>query len=112
MAFISNRNMTLGDQVIERGQVIPQSVIDAIPPLRYNSLLRVKHIVEVPDDEQGELCDICGEGPFVRLARHVTAKHDTGPAVDMPEAASFPDGIDISDGTGEITVTHSLLEEE
>ncbi len=109
MAFISNRNMTLGDQVIERGQVIPQSVIDAIPPLRYNSLLRVKHIVEVPDDEQGELCDICGEGPFVRLARHVTAKHD----VDVSELkGSFPDGIDISDGTGEITVTHSLLEEE
>ena len=109
MAFMSNRNMFLGDIQVEKGQIIPQSVLDAIPPLRYNSLLRVKHIIEVPDDEQGEICEVCGEGPFVRLARHMTAKHD-----DIPEVIGTVGGI--SQGTSTVvtnlTVINSKDEEE
>ena len=39
-------------------------------------MVRVGYVDEVEDAQVGEYCEICGEGPFTRLARHMTAAHD------------------------------------
>ncbi len=60
----------------KKGSVIPEKVIAKIPELRWKALLRTGLIREVEAAQIGEYCEVCGEGPFQRLARHMTAVHD------------------------------------
>ncbi len=85
LVWVSNRNMMLGEYSARKGVPIPDDVITQIPELRFNALVRVTHIRQVEKATLGEMCPLCGEGPFTRLARHTTAKHEVDPqeVVDM-----------------------------
>lgn len=76
MAWIANKSMMLAGSLVDRGGPVPASVIQSIPTSRLGSLVRLNLIQEVPDPEpSGELCEVCGEGPFQRLASHMTRSH-------------------------------------
>lgn len=104
--FCTGKSMTLSGQAFDRGQVVPDAVLSTIPPHRLGSLVRTGLLLEsreaVPEaaDEVSTvgvvestvepapegMCPQCGEGPFVRLARHITAKHE-----ELEEALSGSD---------------------
>lgn len=83
MPYRSNKTQTLAGHDLGRGDLIPADVVAAIPPHRWGSLVRVGLVFEdltvpaPPPAVVGEMCPICGEGPFARLARHTTAKHES-----------------------------------
>lgn len=107
--FCTGKSMTLSGQPFDRGQIVPDSVLSAIPPHRLGSLVRtglllesreavpeatdevstagvVESTVEPVEAVSEDMCPQCGEGPFVRLARHITAKHE-----ELEEALSGSD---------------------
>lgn len=83
---ISGRRQTLYGQTFERGDIVPESVLMVIPPNRRSSMERLSLLLKqetpvteevVPELVEPEgMCPQCGEGPFSRLARHITAKHE------------------------------------
>lgn len=91
--YVAGRRMMFLGTEYEPGQVVPDSVLSAIPNNRLDSMKRTRYLVEtitavpepgeedfvevafVPDDTEG-MCPQCGKGPFTRLAQHVTAKHE------------------------------------
>lgn len=95
MAHVSNRNMTLAGKEFEKGQMITPSELAEIPEVRLRRMLRTHLILDVPDSEAGDICEICGEGPFTRIARHMTAKHDNSAeilkAIDEAQVMPFTD---------------------
>ena len=121
MVWISRRNMMLGTFHAKRGKVVPDKVINELNPGRMRSLTNVGHLADVEDGQLGEDCPICGEGPFTRLARHTTAKHDDAPIVielDGPlelegeMTSSESDDNVVADFTAELTVSVEGVEEE
>lgn len=89
MPHVSGRTMTLLGKEFANGEVVPEGLVTAIPPLRLAALKRtgllreVLEVVELPPEATaGELCPECGEGPFVRLAQHISAKHEIGVTED------------------------------
>lgn len=85
----AGRRQILNGQAFERGMVVPDSVLAAIPSNRIASMRRVGLLLEavseisdvfepeaVAEEVEG-LCPQCGEGPFSRLARHIAAKHES-----------------------------------
>jgi len=93
MPYLARRRMTLGNQVFAPGDIVPQGVINVIPPGRFGSMVRLRHIEEVtqsqavsavresdrpspaPEVVDGEMCPICDEGPFKNVAGHMTKMH-------------------------------------
>lgn len=88
----SGRRQILAGKSFERGTDIPDEVLATIPPNRIASMKRVglllEAVVEVTDEAEVEamiaegapvegICPQCGEGPFNRLARHISAKHES-----------------------------------
>jgi hypothetical protein len=93
MPWLSGKALRLFGTDYERGTVIPQVVVDRIPPGRLGSLERLRMLqqitpgqaekitqsvaaVAVMDSEAGEVCPHCGSGPFKRLAQHVSQMHE------------------------------------
>jgi len=78
MTYIANKKMNLGGRVFAKGEGIPAKVISAIAEPRLASLLRTRLVIAVEDSTaaSGDMCPHCGEGPFQRLAQHVSMKHD------------------------------------
>lgn len=78
MPYIANKTMNLGGKVFSKGTEIPASVMAKIEERRQGSLIRTRLIVEVEEAPvpSGDMCPHCGEGPFQRLAQHVSLKHD------------------------------------
>jgi hypothetical protein len=76
MPWIAGKTMRLGEHQVQKGTVLSAKVISAVPTLRWNALMRTGLVREVEDSQVGEMCPICGQGPFSRLARHTTAVHD------------------------------------
>lgn len=88
MSYLANKRMNLAGTVYERGTIIPTDVIEDIQPLRLESLKRTRLIVETeaPAAPAGDMCPHCGDGPFQRLAQHVSLKHeDILDNEDLPE---------------------------
>lgn len=92
MPYRAGSTMTLGTRTFKRGEVIPESVLREIPYGRFGSLTRTgllkedlsaKPVVEAdPETAEAEtMCPVCGEGPFTRLARHMT-KHEDDSVLD------------------------------
>lgn len=83
MPYRAGATMRLGEREFARGEVIPESVVISIPYGRFGSLVRTGLLREdlkaapAPELEQpaSNMCPVCGEGPYIRLARHMT-KHD------------------------------------
>ena len=83
MPYRAGGQLLLGERQFNRGEVIPESIIVSIPYGRFGSLLRVGLLKEdlaaepapEPQATNTQMCPVCGEGPFQRLARHMT-KHD------------------------------------
>lgn len=83
MPYRAGGQLLLGERQFARGEVIPESIIVSIPYGRFGSLVRVGLLREdlaatpapEPKAANAQMCAICGEGPFQRLARHMT-KHD------------------------------------
>lgn len=83
MPYRAGATMWLGNREFRRGEVIPESIIVSIPYGRFGSLTRTGLLLEdlkatpAPEAEQEDsnICPVCGEGPYQRLARHMT-KHD------------------------------------
>lgn len=85
--------MDLGGYQVSKGDLVPNSVIDQIPPLRFAAMLRIGLLQEVTlaqavstavtvtaveDDsaEEGEeFCPICLGGPYKRLGQHISRMH-------------------------------------
>ena len=77
------------------GDVVPDSALATLPANRLDAMKRTRYLVEkvTAVAEPGEeafisvemgpepvvegICPQCGEGPFSRLARHITAKHES-----------------------------------
>jgi hypothetical protein len=90
--YIAGRRMFVLGTQYEPGQVIPDSVLAEIPTNRVDSMKRTRYLVEtitaIPEPGEEDfvevgivpeaegMCPQCGEGPFTRLARHITAKHE------------------------------------
>jgi len=84
MPYRAGKTMNLGNRQFARGEVIPESIVVSIPYGRFGSLVRTGLLQEdlnaTPAAEpdavvESDMCPVCGEGPFQRLARHM-AKHD------------------------------------
>ena len=87
--------MELAGHQVSRGDLVPQSLIDEIPALRFAQLLRTGLLQEISDREASEIlarrkqveaddssdspddemCPICDGGPYRRLAQHMAQKH-------------------------------------
>lgn len=78
MPYVANKNMNLAGKIYAKGDLIPPGVIEDIPAHRQGALTRTRLIIEVEAVEKpsGDMCPHCEEGPFQRLAQHVTLKHD------------------------------------
>lgn len=85
MPYRSGKTQTLAGVALNRGDLLPATVISSIPAPRWGSLVRLGWVFEdlaspqaaaASAGSEGEMCPICGEGPFARLARHTTAKHE------------------------------------
>lgn len=87
--WISRRNMALGPFAAKRGGVVPDHVIAGINPLRLRALVNVGHLAEVEASSLGEQCPKCGEGPFIRLAKHMTSMHPENPADVLGETTTL-----------------------
>lgn len=90
MPWITGKTINLGGRTYQRGEFVPQAVIDSIAPGRFGSLERLRMIQQVTPgqaealteephdspDEEGENCPQCGAGPFRRLAQHISQMHE------------------------------------
>ncbi len=78
MPYIANRRMNLAGKIYERGEVVPDKVMNDIDPGRQGALTRTRLIIEVETVPKppGDMCPHCEEGPFQRLAQHISLKHE------------------------------------
>lgn len=94
MPWITGKKMTLHGKEYTRGAVVPQMVVDSIPPGRLGSLERLRMLQQVTpgqvetivqatstttallEREDGDFCPHCAAGPFKRLAQHVSQMHE------------------------------------
>jgi hypothetical protein len=78
MSYLANKRMNQAGTVYEKGTTIPSDVIQDIMPLRLDALKRTRLIVEVETAPKpaGDMCPHCTEGPFQRLAQHISLKHE------------------------------------
>lgn len=78
MPYIANRRMNLAGKIYERGEVVPDKVMNDIDPGRQGALTRTRLIIEVETVPKppGDMCPHCDEGPFQRLAQHISLKHE------------------------------------
>ena len=83
MPYRSGKEQTLVGRHFGRGDVVPPAILAAIPRYRFGALTRTGLLVEEitmtgsAANILGEMCSVCGEGPFTRLARHMTARHES-----------------------------------
>lgn len=91
MSWMARKKMTLGDTIVHPGDLVPQHVVDAIPPGRLGSLTRLNMLQQVtatqaerfanqptesaPASDEGDFCPECGGGPYKRLAQHQATMH-------------------------------------
>lgn len=76
--YIANKTMNLSGKEYQKGTEVPQRVFNKIAPYRQDALVRTKLIIEVDamPKPPGEDCPHCDEGPFQRLAQHISLKHE------------------------------------
>jgi hypothetical protein len=74
MPYLANKTMNLFGVIYERGTSIPEKVFLDIPVDRQGALIRTRLVLEI-EAAPGASCSICGEGPFARLAQHLSLKH-------------------------------------
>jgi hypothetical protein len=91
MPWIARKSMTLGAESVPKGGMVPQRLLESIPPGRFGSLVRIGYLQEVTvghatailedapkqtsDTEDGDHCTICGGGPYVRINQHISQMH-------------------------------------
>ena len=77
-SYLANKKMNLAGKSYDKGEAIPQKVIENIDPHRMGALTRTRLIIEVETAPKpaGDMCPHCGDGPFQRLAQHVSLKHE------------------------------------
>jgi hypothetical protein len=91
MPHLVRRRMNLNGVEYSPGDIIPQSVVDAIAPGRFGSMVRLRLLEEVTPSQaasavheantqpsaqaEGDMCPICGGGPYKNLAGHTTKMH-------------------------------------
>lgn len=77
MPYIANKTMNLSGKVYAKGEHIPDSVYANIPAGRQGALTRTRLVIEVETvpEPPGDMCPHCGDGPFQRLAQHVSLQH-------------------------------------
>lgn len=78
MPYIANKKMNLAGKMYAKGDVIPEKVYEDIPVHRQGALERTRLIIEVESVPKppGDMCPHCDEGPFQRLAQHISLKHE------------------------------------
>ena len=78
MPYIANKTMNLSGRVYAKGEHIPDDIYAAIPAGRQGALTRTRLVIEVETvpEPPGDMCPHCGDGPFQRLAQHVSLKHE------------------------------------
>ena len=78
MSYKANKDMTLAGTMYKRGELVPDSVVADIPDYRRGAMFRTRLLIEVETGPkpEGDMCPHCGEGPFQRLAQHVSLKHE------------------------------------
>lgn len=76
MPKLANKTMNLAGTIYQKGSPIPERVWKGIRPDRQGALIRTKLVLDVDTvDVDGDPCPHCGEGPFSRLAQHISLKH-------------------------------------
>lgn len=77
-SYLANKKMNLAGTTYNRGDHIPAKVIEEIAPHRLGALTRTRLIIEVETGPKpaGDMCPHCGDGPFQRLAQHISLKHE------------------------------------
>jgi hypothetical protein len=77
-SYLANKKMNLAGTIYEKGEVVPAKVMSEITENRKGALLRTRLIIEVETapKPEGDMCPHCKEGPFQRLAQHVSLKHE------------------------------------
>lgn len=78
MSYQANKTINLSGTLYQRGQHVPDKVVSDIPEHRRGALLRTRLLIEVETGPKpaGDMCTHCGEGPFQRLAQHISLKHE------------------------------------
>lgn len=92
MSWLARKSMNLGGSQFRPGDLVPQHIVDAIPPGRLGSLTRLSMLQQVSaaqadrfgtpaepaapaSTEEGDICPECGGGPYRRLAQHQATMH-------------------------------------
>lgn len=93
MPYQARKSMNLGGYQVSKGDLVPNPVIDKIPPLRFASMMRIGLLQEVTPaqamsaaatvttieedsaEEGEEFCPICQGGPYRRLGQHLSRMH-------------------------------------
>lgn len=98
-SYLANKTMNLAGTVYKKGEAVPSKVMEDISEHRKGALLRTRLIIEVETapKPEGDMCPHCDEGPFQRLAQHISLKHEDILLAEDEEPALPVDEIEEGD---------------
>jgi len=77
MSYVANKKMNLAGMDFTKGEEVPDETFNEMGTARQGAMLRTRLIIEVETipTPPGDPCPHCDEGPFQRLAQHISTKH-------------------------------------